>query len=141
MIYEFTSDGQTGAGGFHLYNQSEVNKHTHATRGNVGVSYDQQIDRFPLDEVTHWCGTVNYNAAAADEVNSYSNGDLITPGTSGSAENTGSFANDTMYLGARTNSTLWYDGGIEYFYLFERELSATEIKSVAVDPYQFLIPA
>lgn len=108
MFFEFTGD-QLGAGGFGIY-QFSGNIYV-GCGGNVGGS--QAVYSAPATGIWfHMIATYDFTLSV-DEPNLYLNGVLQTPSSRpANANNTSVFANSTLYLAARSGSSLW--GNVRY---------------------------
>lgn len=133
MFTELTADGQSNTGGFSFY-RSAANGIVLATQGNVGdsVAFSGSGTNVPSTGTwSHIVAIYDYTQAAGSEVAYWLNGSSISMTNSSSNNNTGTFANDTLYVAARTSSTLYYDGKIADYFIAGYALTAAEIAALA----------
>ena len=96
-------------------------------RGNVGVSQEY----FSMSEDNNWHHLVvvyNMGNSSADEISSVYVDNVLTSTTPNTTnENTGNFASQNVFIGARSGGSLPYGGSLDDVRIYSRALSATEI--------------
>lgn len=136
VIFEFTTDGQANNGGFHIYSGNDVGSTEGlnvAHRGNVGTS----IANFgaasrPATGAWHHYAAIYDFSLSTNEVNLYVDGVLKTASSRpGNSNNTGTFANSTLYIASRAGSSLFVDCKLADIGIYSKSLSADEVAALA----------
>jgi hypothetical protein len=139
MFWEFTSDGQANAGAFASYYDVAGGGFSVVTGGATGATGNRYALTAPSFLVL--ATTYDQSLTPTAWISTYKNGvgdAPITQYLTGSVG--GSFANSTLYIGARTASTLWANFSPALFALLDRALSDAEHAYLAANPWQLLAP-
>jgi len=127
VIYEFTADGLGTAGGFSL--QRETSGGLTVLMGSIYYAgiYTQTIAGSWHNVVTTFDKTIsNHNA------NLWIDGALQTPTTEFFGSNGGAFANSTLFISSRNNTSLWSPSPIQELAFWGGEsLASGDIKQLA----------
>lgn len=142
MLWEFTADGQTTLGGFGAYADNANTRINNVCAGAPGFSGASIDTLSPRPTGRHVLVVVyDHTLAATDRVTVWLDGVLATTSDLLSTALGAGFANSTLYIGARTASTLWADMGLYGFALIEGALSGGEIVDVSRNFWRFAAPA
>lgn len=139
VFFEFTTDGNVDVGGFAAYNNVGL------SRFDVGTKSDSGLDAisYSLPSIGRQVLAVvfDHTQTSGSQIQLWIDGVLQTStGTQSASGSAGVFANSTLYIGARTASSLWADN--EYFglALFDRALSPSQHVELGRDYWQLFAP-
>ncbi len=135
IILEYTSNANSG--GFHInYRDPTVDILIRSVAG--GTTTGWQTDSLTVGKWTQLAFTADFNLASGELVGYFDglvNGLLTVDGN-----NTGSLSTDTLYVGSRGGSSLWFGGSISYAVIYNRVLSSTEIRQLYIYQRNLLFP-
>lgn len=107
ILAELTTDGFTTAGGFYVAAPSTAsNNYGFADQGSY---YEPSGYAAPITNVLS-CAYDLSQSTKSTEISPRVNGILVQSGGSGSGTATGNFANASMFIGARNNASLYFNG-------------------------------
>ena len=135
MFWEFTADGNAVNGGFALYSNNSSARIDIGCNGG-GTDAANYSPRFATGVPVSLAATYDHTKPNGQQIGLFTNGDPTAVTVSGSLGGSGSFGNSTLYLGARTASTLWAYNQYTFFVLFDCRKTDAEIKSLYDNPWQ-----
>ncbi len=135
MFWEFTADGNSVNGGFALYSNNSSARIDIGCNGG-GTDSANYSPRFATGVPVSLAATYDHTKPNGQQIGLFTNGVPAAVTVSGSLGGSGSFGNSTLYLGARTASTLWAYNKYTFFVLFDCRKTDAEIKSLYDNPWQ-----
>lgn len=138
MFWEFGADGNTTNGGFTTYGFTTSNRLETGTNGG-GAGRDSAVLASPRPAIgvpVSVTSTYDHTAASGQQLGLYLDGVQKSLTTSPATGGSGAFGNLTLYVGARTGSTLWANNKYDCFALFDVKKTDAEIKSLSDNPWQ-----
>lgn len=135
MFWEFTADGNSVNGGFALYSNNSSARIDIGCNGG-GTDAANYSPRFATGVPVSLAATYDHTKPNGQQIGLFTNGVPTAVTVSGSLGGSGSFGNSTLYLGARTASTLWAYNKYTFFVLFDCRKTDAEIKSLYDNPWQ-----
>lgn len=135
MFWEFTADGNAVNGGFALYSNNSSARIDIGCNGG-GTDSANYSPRFATGVPVSLAATYDHTKPNGQQIGLFTNGVPTAVTVSGSLGGSGSFGNSTLYLGARTASTLWAYNKYTFFVLFDCRKTDAEIKSLYDNPWQ-----
>ena len=135
MFWEFTADGNSVNGGFALYSNNSSARIDIGCNGG-GTDSANYSPRFATGVPVSLAATYDHTKPNGQQIGLFTDGVPTAVTVSGSLGGSGSFGNSTLYLGARTASTLWAYNKYTFFVLFDCRKTDAEIKSLYDNPWQ-----
>ena len=135
MFWEFTADGNSVNGGFALYSNNSSARIDIGCNGG-GTDAANYSPRFATGVPVSLAATYDHTKPNGQQIGLFTNGVPTAVTVSGLLGGSGSFGNSTLYLGARTASTLWAYNKYTFFVLFDCRKTDAEIKSLYDNPWQ-----
>ncbi len=132
MIVEYTTNANTGGFYMDYISTKQVRFYAESETGGANSQWTT-ADDMVVGKWTHLAMTVDFNNAGGSEVLGYLNG-VLNGANSGAGDNTGTLQVDTLYVGSRAGSSLWFGGDIADVKIYNRALSASEIQALYIDP-------
>lgn len=126
ILSELTADGGANTGGFNNYQSSSVS----AIEVNSKDASVLHGDRFPRPAIGSWYffhAVLDKAKGDESELTFYQDGVALTRTHVTGTSLGGNFANSTLYIGARANSSLWFHGAMAYVGLYASALTAAQI--------------
>jgi hypothetical protein len=139
MFWELTADSGANPGAFSAYYDAGTAKVNIATSGSSGANFNlfaPPSTAAPIVLATTHDQSLGTSAWSSMHIN----GQRQSGTTALSGTAAGVFANSTLYIGARTASTLWANFSPALFALLDRALSDVEHAYLAANPWQLLAP-